>query len=140
MILDQIVEDKKKRLLEHKAKVSEEKMRRLAEQTPTRDADCFYRNLKKPGLSIIGEFKKASPSMGQITQKIDLMERIDILQQSLAHYEQIKRFTLLPHHFSMEKGEITNTLKLRRGMVNKHYKDIIDGMYANTPSDGVITK
>ena len=69
-----------------------------------------------------------------------MMERIDILQQSLAHYEQIKRFTLLPHHFSMEKGEITNTLKLRRGMVNKHYKDIIDGMYANTPSDGVITK
>ena len=69
-----------------------------------------------------------------------MMERIDILQQSLAHYEQIKRFTLLPHHFSMEKGEITNTLKLRRDMVNKHYKDIIDGMYANTPSDGVITK
>ena len=69
-----------------------------------------------------------------------MMERIDILQQSLAHYEQIKRFTLLPHHFSMEKGEITNTLKLRRGMVNKHYKDIINGMYANTPSDGVITK
>lgn len=69
-----------------------------------------------------------------------MMERIDILQQSLAHYEQIKRFTLLPHHFSMEKGEITNTLKLRRGMVNNHYKDIIDGMYANTPSDGVITK
>lgn len=69
-----------------------------------------------------------------------MMERIDILQQSLAHYEQIKRFTLLPHHFSMENGEITNTLKLRRGMVNKHYKDIIDGMYANTPSDGVITK
>ena len=69
-----------------------------------------------------------------------MMERIDILQQSLAHYEQIKRFTLLPHHFSMEKGEITNTLKLRRGMVNKHYTDIIDGMYANTPSDGVITK
>ena len=69
-----------------------------------------------------------------------MMEHIDILQQSLAHYEQIKRFTLLPHHFSMEKGEITNTLKLRRGMVNKHYKDIIDGMYANTPSDGVITK
>ena len=69
-----------------------------------------------------------------------MMERIDILQQSLAHYEQIKRFTLLPHHFSMEKGEITNTLKLRRGVVNEHYKDIIDGMYANTPSDGVITK
>lgn len=69
-----------------------------------------------------------------------MMERIDTLQQSLAHYEQIKRFTLLPHHFSLENGEITNTLKLRRGVVNEHYKDIIDQMYANTPSDGVITK
>ncbi len=69
-----------------------------------------------------------------------MMDRIDILQQSLAHYEQIKRFTLLPHHFSMERGEMTNTLKLRRSVVNEHYKDIIDGMYANTPSDGVITK
>ncbi|MFC2758457.1 AMP-dependent synthetase/ligase [Hallella multisaccharivorax] len=74
-------------------------------------------------------------------QVIDMMtERIDTLQQGLAHYEQIKRFTLLPHHFSMQEGEMTNTLKLCRGVVNEHYKDIIDAMYANTPSDGVITK
>lgn len=74
-------------------------------------------------------------------QVIDMMtERIDTLQQGLAHYEQIKRFTLLPHHFSMREGEMTNTLKLCRGVVNEHYKDIIDAMYANTPSDGVITK
>jgi indole-3-glycerol phosphate synthase len=37
----------------------------------------FYENLKKPGISIIGEFKKASPSLGSITSKIDLMERIE---------------------------------------------------------------
>ena len=37
----------------------------------------IYNNLKKPGISIIGEFKKASPSLGKITSKIDLMERID---------------------------------------------------------------
>ena len=67
-------------------------------------------------------------------------ERIDTLQQSLAHYEQIKRFTLLPHHFSMQNGEMTNTLKIRRPVINKNYKDIIDKMYENTPSDGVITK
>jgi indole-3-glycerol phosphate synthase len=77
MILDQIVEDKKKRLPEHKARISEVEMRRLAEETITRKKDCFYENLKKPGLSIIGEFKKASPSLGKITSKIDLMERID---------------------------------------------------------------
>lgn len=33
-----------------------------------------------------------------------MKERIDTLQQQLAHYEQVKRFTLLPHHLSMEKG------------------------------------
>ncbi len=58
-----------------------------------------------------------------------IMERIDTLQQSLAHYEQIKRFTLLPHHFSMEKNELTNTLKLKRNVINKNYAEEIDKMY-----------
>lgn len=56
-------------------------------------------------------------------------ERIDTLQQRLASYEQIKHFTLLAHHFSMESGELTNTLKLRRAVVNKNYQAVIDKMY-----------
>ena len=56
-------------------------------------------------------------------------ERIDTLQQRLASYEQIKHFTLLAHHFSMESGELTNTLKLRRVVVNKNYQAVIDKMY-----------
>ena len=59
-----------------------------------------------------------------------MKERIDTLQQQLAHYEQIKRFTLLPHHFSMEKGELTNTLKIKRRVLNENYKKEIDAMYA----------
>lgn len=58
-----------------------------------------------------------------------MRERIDTLQQRLAPYEQIKRFTLLPHHFSMESGELTNTLKLKRSVVNRRYQDVIDKMY-----------
>lgn len=58
-----------------------------------------------------------------------MRERIETLQQRLAPYEQIKRFTLLPHHFSMESGELTNTLKLKRSVVNRHYQDVIDKMY-----------
>ena len=58
-----------------------------------------------------------------------IRERIDTLQQQLAHYEQIKRFTLLPRHFTMENGELTNTLKLKRKVVNENYKDVIDKMY-----------
>ena len=55
--------------------------------------------------------------------------RIDTLQQEFAHYEQIKRFTLLPTPFSMENGELTNTLKLRRSVVAQNYKTLIDKMY-----------
>ena len=51
------------------------------------------------------------------------------LQQSFAHYEQIKRFTLLPEPFSMERGELTNTLKLKRAVVAQNYKEVIDRMY-----------
>ena len=59
-----------------------------------------------------------------------MKERIDTLQQQLAHYEQIKRFTLLPHHFSMEKGELTNTLKIKRRVLNENYRKEIEAMYA----------
>lgn len=58
-----------------------------------------------------------------------LKERIDTLQQRLSGYEQIKRITLIPHHFSMENGELTNTLKLKRTVINKNYKELIDKMY-----------
>ena len=48
-----------------------------------------------------------------------LSERIETLQQQLAHYE----------HFSMERGELTNTLKIKRRVLNENYKAEIDKMY-----------
>lgn len=56
-------------------------------------------------------------------------ERINTLQQDLAHYEQIKKFVLLPQPFSMENEELTNTLKVRRRVVYEHYKAQIEQMY-----------
>ncbi|MGN0159893.1 MAG: indole-3-glycerol phosphate synthase TrpC [Lachnospiraceae bacterium] len=76
MILDDIVADKKKRLPEHKAKIGEEEMKKLA-LSSTRKSISFYDALAKDGLSIIGEFKKASPSMGVLQNKIELTDRID---------------------------------------------------------------
>ena len=58
-----------------------------------------------------------------------LMERIDTLQQQLAQYEQVKRFTLLPQPFSLERGELTNTLKIKRRVLNENYRKEIDLMY-----------
>ena len=57
-------------------------------------------------------------------------ERIETLQQQFAHYEQIKKFTLLPEPFSMAKGELTNTLKIKRNVLNKNYAAEIEAMYA----------
>ena len=58
-----------------------------------------------------------------------MKERIDTLQQQLAHYEQVKRFTLLPHNFTMEKGDLTNTLKIKRRVLNVNYAKEIEEMY-----------
>ena len=57
-------------------------------------------------------------------------ERINNYQKELASYEQIKRFVLLPKPFTMESGELTNTLKIKRAVINKRYRPLIDAMYA----------
>ena len=56
--------------------------------------------------------------------------RINDYQKGLASYEQIKRFVLLPKAFTMENGELTNTLKIKRAVINKRYRPLIDAMYA----------
>ena len=57
-------------------------------------------------------------------------DRINDYQKGLASYEQIKRFVLLPKAFTMENGELTNTLKIKRAVINKRYRPLIDAMYA----------
>ncbi len=58
-----------------------------------------------------------------------MQERIDELQKNFAHFEHIKKFTLLAKAFTMESGELTNTLKLRRPIINKLYSREIEAMY-----------
>ncbi|WP_297060080.1 long-chain fatty acid--CoA ligase [uncultured Duncaniella sp.] len=61
----------------------------------------------------------------------DMMEaRLEKLQKGLAPYEKIKRFTLLPHEFTMDNGELTNTLKIKRRVINSRYADLIEAMYS----------
>jgi long-chain acyl-CoA synthetase len=56
-------------------------------------------------------------------------ERIEKLQDGFASFEKVKKFTLLPHEFTIESGELTNTLKLRRPVINRRYADQIEAMY-----------
>jgi long-chain acyl-CoA synthetase len=46
-----------------------------------------------------------------------------------SRYEQLKRFAILERDFEMERGEVTPTLKLRRGVVLDHFAEAVEGLY-----------
>ena len=58
-------------------------------------------------------------------------QRINALQKELAHFEQVKKFTLLSQAFSIKLGEITPTLKLRRKVILERYRKQIEDMYSS---------
>jgi len=47
----------------------------------------------------------------------------------LAHYETPRKIALLEHDFSIERGELTPTLKVKRRVIDRDYKAVIDGLY-----------
>jgi long-chain acyl-CoA synthetase len=49
--------------------------------------------------------------------------------ETLARFEKPKRVGLLEHEFSVERGELTPTLKVKRRVVDKSYKSLIDTLY-----------
>jgi len=101
------------------------------------DQRKFVSALIIPTYELVEEYAKkhriAYGNMAELLQKEEIVElfkeRIDTLQQQFAHYEQIKRFTLLPEPFSMKKGELTNTLKIRRPVLYENYSAEIEKMY-----------
>lgn len=67
---------------------------------------------------------------------VEMLEtRVADLQKDLAKFEQVKKFTLLPQAFSMDKGELTPTQKLRRKVISQRYEEEIEGMYADKPKE-----
>ena len=66
---------------------------------------------------------------------IDLIERqIGSLTGDLARFEKVKRFALLEKELTIEGGELTPTLKIKRRVVEEKYKKVIDELYAETES------
>jgi long-chain acyl-CoA synthetase len=51
--------------------------------------------------------------------------------EGLASFETPKKLALLEHDFSVDSGELTPTLKVKRRVVERNYKAIIDGLYAD---------
>jgi long-chain acyl-CoA synthetase len=55
---------------------------------------------------------------------------VDEVNRDHSRFEQIKRFEILPRDFSAEEGEVTPTLKLKRRIVQEHFADAIERLYA----------
>jgi long-chain acyl-CoA synthetase len=60
-------------------------------------------------------------------------EALDTVNRTLAQFERIKRFVVLPTEFTMERGELTPTMKVRRQVVEERWKAVIDELYASRP-------
>ncbi len=58
-------------------------------------------------------------------------QRFDELQKNFSGFEKIKKFTLLPKEFTIDAGELTATLKIKRKVIAKKYKQLIDKMYGD---------
>jgi long-chain acyl-CoA synthetase len=64
---------------------------------------------------------------------LDLMQRqVDALCADLSKYERVKRIALLEHELSIEGGELTPTLKIKRRIIDEKYRDVIDRLYADS--------
>jgi len=76
---------------------------------------------------------KKSLSYAELTQDSDLRalveDKVTALNATLASYETIKKFAILDEDFSLETGELTASLKVKRKVVEKKYNEILDGFY-----------
>ncbi|WP_413507305.1 AMP-dependent synthetase/ligase [Serratia proteamaculans] len=101
------------------------------------DARKFVSALIVPSFESLEEYAKSINLKYQ--DRLELLRHSHILemfdnrlremQKELARFEQVKKFTLLPAAFSMELGELTPTLKLRRKVILQRYQSEIDSMY-----------
>jgi long-chain acyl-CoA synthetase len=61
---------------------------------------------------------------------IDLLQRqIDALTPNLARYEKVKKVALIENEFTIEGGELTPTLKVKRRVIDDKYRDVIEKLY-----------
>ena len=65
----------------------------------------------------------------------EIQRAINALNDGLARYETIKKFAILPRDFTIEGGELTPSMKVKRKTVEAMYKDLLDGFYAGAKDD-----
>jgi len=73
---------------------------------------------------------KTNDDLVDVKEIYDLMDaELGKFQKSLANFERIRKFALLDKPFTLETGELTPTLKLKRKVIEERYKNLIEGMY-----------
>ncbi len=84
-----------------------------------------YATLKELDIRTPAEFCKNERIIDLFTRQIAAMT------PNLSNYERVKKFALLEHELSVENGELTPTLKVKRRVVDEKYRDVIETMYAD---------
>jgi long-chain acyl-CoA synthetase len=74
-----------------------------------------------------GKVLIADPKIKELIKK-----QVDEINEDLARYEQIKYYTVIDTPFTVETGELTPTLKLKRRIINEKYKGVIESMFTNS--------
>jgi long-chain acyl-CoA synthetase len=81
----------------------------------------------------LGVSRPEQPAARALLDRPDVLQlyqqAIDAINQELAQFERIKRFALLSREFSIEQGELTPTMKVRRQVIESRYRDVIEGLY-----------
>ncbi|MDY6121715.1 MAG: long-chain fatty acid--CoA ligase [Porphyromonas sp.] len=96
--------------------------------------DLLRRLAKERGLDVETRSNEELKDEHEIIRIV--MSCIEEAQSPLAQFEKVKRITLLAQPFSVDRGELTNTLKLRRKVILERYADEIAKMYVDGPIVG----
>ena len=88
------------------------------------DWEALKETLKEEGIAADGNPRGACARTRTFIKRVqrDAVE----LTRELNDYERVKRVYLLPREFSIDKGEMTPTLKIKRGIIDEKYEEAID--------------
>jgi long-chain acyl-CoA synthetase len=98
----------------------------------------FVSTLLFPEMEVIDKFKNKFKFSGNYLEFLqsELLEKfvnqkISAINQKLNHWEQIQKFKIISEQISIESGDITPSMKLKRKVLNDKYAEIIDNFYKN---------
>jgi long-chain acyl-CoA synthetase len=141
-----VITDRKKDLLVTSGgkKIAPQPLENMFRSDPlVAEAVVVGENRKFPSVLIVPDFavletrldvEAAGPRERLLTRSevVNLYQGVvDRVNTELAQFERIKRFALLPGEFSIEHGELTPTMKVRRNIIEDRWRDVIEGLYAN---------